>query len=101
MSTTAPASLAGARSGQRDLAAAFAAMRARLGLVVLLFALAGAAWWSTADRMAGMDAGPGTDLGSLGWFLGIWVVMMAAMMFPSLAPTAALYARMTRGRGHR
>ena len=46
-----------------------------------------------------MDAGPGTDLGALGWFLGVWVVMMAAMMFPSLAPTAALYARMTRRRG--
>jgi predicted metal-binding membrane protein len=49
--------------------------------------------------MAGMDAGPGTDLGTLGWFCGIWVVMMAAMMFPSLAPTTALYARMTRQRG--
>jgi len=46
-----------------------------------------------------MDAGPGTDLGALGWFLGVWVVMMAAMMFPSLAPTTALYARMTRCRG--
>jgi predicted metal-binding membrane protein len=31
--------------------------------------------------------------------LGVWVVMMAAMMFPSLAPTTALYARMTRQRG--
>ena len=46
-------------------------MRARLGLVALLFALAALAWWSTADRMAGMDAGPGTDLGALGWFLGV------------------------------
>ena len=46
-----------------------------------------------------MDAGPGTDLGTLGWFLGVWVVMMAAMMFPSLAPTTGLYARMTRRRG--
>jgi predicted metal-binding membrane protein len=66
---------------------------------VLLFALAAVAWWSTADRMAGMDTGPGTYLGTLGWFLGIWVVMMAAMMFPSLAPTVALYANMTRRRG--
>ena len=74
-------------------------MRARLGLVLLLFALAGLAWWLTADRMAGMDAGPGTDLGTLGWFLGVWVVMMAAMMFPSVSPTVALYARMTRRRG--
>jgi predicted metal-binding membrane protein len=84
---------------RRELAAALAAVRARLGLVLLLLALAGAAWWSTVDRMAGMDGGPGTDLGTLGWFLGIWVVMMAAMMFPSLAPTTALYARMTRRSG--
>jgi predicted metal-binding membrane protein len=49
--------------------------------------------------MTGMDAGPGTDLGTLGWFAGAWVIMMAAMMFPSLAPTTALYARMTRRRG--
>jgi predicted metal-binding membrane protein len=73
-------------------------MRARLGVVGLLFVLAGFAWWSTADRMANMDAGPGTGLGTLGWFLGIWVVMMAAMMFPSVAPTVALYSRMKRGR---
>ncbi len=39
-----------------------------------------------------MDAGPGTELGTLGWFLGIWLVMMAAMMFPSVAPTVALYS---------
>ena len=65
-------------------------------LVALLFALAAVAWWSTADRMGGMDEGPGTDLGALGWFLGVWVVMMAAMMFPSVAPTVALYSRMTR-----
>ena len=74
-------------------------MRARLGLVALLFGLAGLAWWATADQMAGMDAGPGTDLGAFGWFLGVWVVMMAAMMFPSVAPTVALYAQMTRQRG--
>jgi len=77
---------------------AFAAMRARVGLVALLLALSAAAWWSTGDRMAGMDAGPGTDLGALAWFLGLWIVMMAAMMFPSVAPTVALYARMTRRR---
>jgi predicted metal-binding membrane protein len=81
------------------LGAAFAAVRGRLGLVALLFAAGALAWWSTADRMAGMDAGPGTGLGALGWFLGVWVVMMAAMMLPSVAPTVALYAKMTRRRG--
>ena len=45
-----------------------------------------------------MDNGPWTSLGSLSWFLGIWVVMMAAMMFPSVSPTVALYSRMTRAR---
>jgi predicted metal-binding membrane protein len=86
------------REDARGLAPALGAVRARLGVVALLFALAGVAWWSTADRMSGMDEGPGTDLGALGWFLGVWVVMMAAMMFPSVAPTVALYARMARRR---
>ena len=51
------------------------------------------AWLVTADRMAGMDAGPGTDLGGLAWFAGAWTTMMAAMMFPSVAPTVKLFAR--------
>ena len=63
-----------------------------------MFVLAGLGWWWTVDRMQGMDNGPWTDLGTLGWFLGVWVVMMAAMMFPSVAPTVALYSRMTRER---
>ena len=80
------------------LAAAFSAARARLALIALLFVLAGIAWWFAADLMRGMDNGPGTDLGALGWFVGVWVVMMAAMMFPSVSPTVALYSRMTRSR---
>ena len=32
--------------------------------------------------MAGMDEGPGTDLGSLGFYVSVWVAMMAAMMLP-------------------
>ena len=85
-----------ARAG--DLGPAFAAVRVRLGLVLVLFALAAVGWWWSADRMRGMDDGPWSSLGALGWFLGVWVVMMAAMMFPSVAPTVALYARMTRKR---
>ena len=99
VSAAASASEVRGPSDRSELAAAFAALRSRLGLVALLLALAAVAWWSTADRMAGMDGGPGTDLGALGWFLGVWVVMMAAMMFPSLAPTVALYTTMTRQRG--
>ena len=67
-------------------------------VVTVLLATAGLAWWWTAERMAGMDAGPGTDLGTLGWFTGSWVVMMAAMMLPSFAPTLTAYGTVTRGR---
>jgi len=84
--------------GGAGLAPAFAAARARLGLVALLFVLAGAGWWWTADQMRGMDNGPWSGLGTLTWFLVVWVVMMAAMMFPSVAPTVALYSQMTRER---
>ncbi len=52
-------------------------------------------------RMDGMDAGPGTDLGGLGWYLGIWVTMMAAMMLPSVAPMVLLFARVSRERSRR
>jgi predicted metal-binding membrane protein len=80
------------------LAPAFAAVRVRLALVAVLFALAAVGWWWTVRQMQGMDEGPWSGLGTLGWFLGVWVVMMAAMMFPSVAPTVALYSRMTRRR---
>jgi predicted metal-binding membrane protein len=73
-------------------------MRARLVLVAVLFAAAAVGWVWTAREMRGMDNGPWTDLGGFGWFVGVWVVMMAAMMFPSVAPTAALYSRMTKRR---
>jgi predicted metal-binding membrane protein len=86
-------------AGRRSwLAPALVAARAEAGLIALLFVLAAVAWWSTADRMQGMDDGPGTELGALGWFVGVWVVMMAAMMFPSVWPTVALYARMTKSK---
>jgi predicted metal-binding membrane protein len=88
----------GGPPGRTGLAPAYAAARARLGLIAALFGLAAVAWWSTAERMRGMDDGPGSDLGALGWFLGVWIVMMAAMMFPSVSPTVALYARMARRR---
>jgi predicted metal-binding membrane protein len=76
--------------------APLAAMRVELGIVAALLAAAGLAWWSTADRMARMDAGPGTALGSLGWFTGVWATMMAAMMLPSLAPAASAFATSAR-----
>jgi len=74
----------------------WAATRARLSLVAALFAVAAVGWAWTAHAMRGMDDGPWTALGGLAWFLGIWIVMMAAMMLPSVAPTVALYTRVTR-----
>ena len=70
----------------------------QIGLLGLLLALAAVAWAITDDQMSGMDAGPGTDPGSLGFFLGVWVVMMAAMMFPSIAPMVVMHVRIQEGR---
>ena len=70
-----------------------------LSALVLLGALV--AWIITVQRMRGMDAGPGTDLGGLGWYVGIWVTMMAAMMLPSAAPMVLLFARVSGERARR
>jgi len=67
-------------------------------LAPLVLAAALAAWLVAVARMRGMDEGPGSDLGSLGWYLGVWVTMMAAMMLPSVLPMVLLYARVARER---
>ncbi|HEX2084229.1 MAG TPA: DUF2182 domain-containing protein [Solirubrobacteraceae bacterium] len=73
--------------------AGVAAPARRRAVPAALLAAALVAWLVTLDRMRGMDAGPGTALGELGWFLGIWATMMAAMMLPATVPVVALYAR--------
>ncbi|MGO4256723.1 DUF2182 domain-containing protein [Marmoricola sp. RAF53] len=88
----------GGPAADTGLAPAYAAARARWGLVLALVAIAVVGWIWTIHEMDGMDAGPWTSLGGLAWFLGVWVVMMVAMMFPSVAPTVALYTKMTRTR---
>jgi predicted metal-binding membrane protein len=70
----------------------------RIGLISGLLLLAAVAWALTDDRMAGMDAGPGTDPGALGFWVTAWVVMMAAMMFPSIAPMVLMQVRVEEGR---
>ena len=70
----------------------------QLGLVGLLLGLAVVAWVATADRMSGMDAGPGTDPGTLGFYVTAWVVMMAAMMFPSIWPMVTMYSQIQQGK---
>ena len=74
----------------------------QIGLLASLLAVAAACWALTGHRMAGMDAGPGTALGGLGWFLVSWAVMMAAMMLPATAPMAVAHARVRpRARGRK
>ena len=69
--------------------------------VAALLAVALATWIVTIGRMRGMDAGPGTDLGGLAWFVGVWVTMTAAMMLPSTAPMVAAVRRAAAGIGGR
>ena len=72
-------------------------------LIGVLLGLAAVGWVLIDRRMSGMDRGPGTDLGSLGFYVTAWVVMMAAMMFPSIIPMVDAYRRVQqarRARGH-
>src|SRR6266498_5529966 len=87
---TAPALSSARRFGlsARELAPAWA------GLGVL----AALAWVITLRQARGMGVGPGTMGMALPLFLAMWVAMMAAMMFPSVAPVAVLWVRaITRG----
>jgi predicted metal-binding membrane protein len=66
-------------------------LRANGWLLGLLLAGVALAWVITRQRMLGMDAGPGTDPGALSFYLPSWVLMMAAMMLPSLAPALVAF----------
>src|SRR4051812_50221998 len=67
-------------------------------LAGVLVVLALACWWITGLRMDGMAMGPTFDLGGLGFYTGVWVVMMAAMMFPSGWPIIGMYERIRAAR---
>ena len=59
--------------------------------------LAAVAWAVTVTLTRTMGNGPGTMGLALLPFLGLWVVMMAAMMLPSVAPVAVLWTRLITG----
>jgi predicted metal-binding membrane protein len=67
-------------------AGAAAAFTATVGIGV-------AGWIVTVQRMHGMDMGVATRLGSLPYFLSVWVPMMAAMMLPGTAPVVQRIVR--------
>jgi len=67
-------------------------------LAGVLVVLAVVSWWLTDQRMGGMATGPTIDVGGLGFYTGVWVVMMAAMMFPSVWPIVGMYERIRAGR---
>ncbi len=60
-------------------------------------ALAAVAWVVTVMLAREIGNGPGTMGLALVPFLGLWVVMMAAMMLPSVAPVAVLWTRLISG----
>lgn len=82
--------------------------RATLATVAILLGLAGLAWWSTvgtARDMGAMVQGIAQagrampfDMGAM-VFLGMWVTMMVAMMFPTIAPVVLLHRMVLRRRG--
>jgi predicted metal-binding membrane protein len=81
---TGPAGLARPRPGLATREAAF------------LLILAAGAWAATAALARGMAGMTGTMGLGLVLFVPVWTLMMAAMMLPSVAPTASLYARTFR-----
>ena len=64
----------------------------------MLLVLAAGAWAATVTVARGMSGMTGTMGLGLAAFVAIWTLMMAAMMLPSVAPTAALYARTVQSR---
>ena len=81
-------------TGSRGLA------RPRPGLATreaaFLLILAAGAWAATLAVARGMAGMAGTMGLGLALFVPVWTLMMAAMMLPSVAPTASLYARTFR-----
>jgi len=74
------------------------ALRRRAAIALVLGSLAAAAWAASADRMHGMTMADRFSVGSFGFFVVLWVLMMAAMMFPSVWPAVALYGLVLRRR---
>jgi predicted metal-binding membrane protein len=66
-------------------------------VVTSTLGLAAACWALALRQMSGVDMGAATELGSLAFFLAVWVPMMAAMMLPGAVPAVSRFVRV-RGR---
>lgn len=58
----------------------------RPAALTMTLGVAGASWVLAVRQMARMDMGVATRLGSFGFFVVLWVLMMAAMMLPGAVP---------------
>jgi predicted metal-binding membrane protein len=82
--------------------------RVTLVVVGILIGLAAVAWWSTV-RQAGSMSDMVSGLGQVGArapndmtipvFMGMWVAMMVAMMFPTVAPIVLAHRMVVKKRG--
>ncbi len=69
---------------------------AAASILFALFVLAGLSWAYMAASGGVMPMSAGADLAGFVLFLTTWVVMMGAMMFPTVAPVVLVYSRYTR-----
>ena len=83
-----PATGSAAMASAKTSALTAAALTATLGLAAVF-------WVVSIRHMSGMDMGVGTTLGSFGFFVALWVSMMAAMMLPGAVPTVVRGAHAT------
>src|SRR5947207_6502902 len=78
-----------------SVASMFTELRRVPGATAAVLLLAAAVAWLVVVRQAsGMTSAPGTMGFHLLGFLGLWTVMMAAMMLPAVTPVGAMYARL-------
>jgi len=70
-----------------------------IGIVAALLLSAAVAWASTGVEAGSMAMDGGMAMMSAGLFLFTWLVMMVAMMFPSVVPMTLAFASVSRARG--
>lgn len=73
-------------AGTAVLSDARKTLQLRRSALVATLGLAAASWVIAVRQMNGMNMGVATTLGSFGFFVAVWVSMMAAMMLPAAAP---------------